>query len=382
MNRLLGGLGVLAVSLAAASCGDPTADLRGGAVQVVADPSSVFLTEGAATHIIARVLDEQGNELPDTVTFSTTSSAVTVAYDPTYLVGTDTTAPTATVPSKTRTGIVVTGVSVDLGTITLSSGSVSTAIPFRVLPADPSALFASGVTYSTTTPAVNEVVTVSATGFKFQPSAHASFAAGGDALGGGFPIVGLGISADSNSFSFLPKPGSSGELTLDNVALGFLPAVPISVVLPAAITVSNTPLAGTDAPGTAPTLATPATGQETAIIDVGTTPGYVGCGGDIGVDCQIYKFVVPPGGGTYDFTMTWANTADLGLYFLGSDGVTATGDACDANGNGDPGPAQPEICAGLALAEGTYYLAVVPFGAFYDPVDPNPDYVEILVDGK
>jgi hypothetical protein len=314
------------------------------------------------------------------VTFATASTAVELQYDPTFLVGTDTTAPGATVPSKTRTKILAKGLVVTTGTITVSSGALSTDIPFRVLPADPSALFASGVTYSTTTPAVNEVVTVSATGFKFHPDAHASFAAGGDALGGG-GIVGLGISADSNTFSFLPKPGSSGELTLDNVALSFLPAVPLSVVLPAAITVSNTPLAGTDAPGTAPTLATPASGEETAIIDVGTTPGYIGCG-DIGIDCQIYKFDVPAGGGTYDFTMTWSNTADEGLYFFGADGATSTGDGCDSLGNGDPGPSQPEVCADLALAAGTYYLAVVPFGAFYDPVDPNPDWVLIEVTGK
>jgi hypothetical protein len=370
MNRLLGGLGVLAVSLAGASCGDPTANLRGGAVQVVADPSSVFLTEGAATHIIARVLDEQGNELPDTVTFSTTSSAVTVAYDPTFLVGTDTTTPGATVPSKTRTGIIVTGVSVDLGTITLSSGNLTTTIPFRVLPADPSTSFASVVTFSSTTPALGDTVTMSAPGFKFQSGTIVNIGGGGDA-------VITGISADSNSVSFIPFPGSSGPITVDSTALDILPTVPLTVNLPAIITVPA--LSGTGDPATAPLIAAPGTGATVSIFDHGDAPGYVGCG-DIQVDCQIYKFVVPAGGATYDFTMTWSNTADEGLYFLGADGATATGDACDSNGNG--ATAQPEICSDLALAAGTYYLAVVPFGPLYVPPDPNPTWVRIDITGK
>lgn len=371
MNRLLYGLAMLGVSLAGVSCGDPTADLRGGPNQVVADPSSLFLTEGQTTGIIVRVLDEQGNELSDTVTFATASSLVDVQYDPTFLVGTDTTAPGATVPSKTRTKILAKGVGVGTGTLTVSSGSLSTDIPFRVLPADPSALFSSAVAFSNATPAVGEVVTMTATGFKFQPGATVSFAAGGDAI-----IV--GISADSNTVSFLPIPGSGGAITVAGTALSFLPATPLTVEVPATAITVPPPLAGTD-PATAPLIAAPATGATVTIFDAASSPGYVGCG-DIGVDCQIYKFDVPVGGGTYDFTMTWANTADEGLYFLGSDGATFTGDACDSHGNGDT--AQPEVCADLALAAGTYYLAVVPFGAFYDPFDPNPSWVKIEVTGK
>jgi hypothetical protein len=117
------------------------------------------------------------------------------------------------------------------------------------------------------------------------------------------------------------------------------------------------------------------------VLDPGASPGYLGCG-DIGVDCQLYRFDVPAGGGTYDFSMTWSNTSDLGLYFLGADGATFTGDFCDALFNGDPGPSQPEVCSDLALAAGTYYLAVVPFGPLYVPEESNPDWVRIDITGK
>jgi hypothetical protein len=76
------------------------------------------------------------------------------------------------------------------------------------------------------------------------------------------------------------------------------------------------PLAG-NAPGTAPDFAAPATGASLTIFDAASAPGYTGCG-DIGVDCQLYKFDVPAGGGTYDFSMTRSHTAtsnaDLGLF--------------------------------------------------------------------
>ena len=46
MNRLLVGAVVLAMSIPALSCGDPTSSLRGGATRVEADPTSLFVTQG------------------------------------------------------------------------------------------------------------------------------------------------------------------------------------------------------------------------------------------------------------------------------------------------------------------------------------------------
>jgi len=369
MNRLLVGAVVLAMSIPALSCGDPTSSLRGGPAAIEAEPTSLFVTQGQTTQITVRVLDEQGNELADTVTFSSPSSAVTVAYDPNFLVGTDTTTPGATVPSKTRTRLLLTGVTVDTGHVTVTSGNLSKDILFRVLPSDPSALFSSAVSFSNTTPAVNEVVTMSATGFKFSPGTAVVVFASGDTA------ITVGVSADSSTLSFLPLPGSSGDITVGGTGLAFLPSVPLPITVTAPLTVSTTPLAGTNSPATAPSMNAPALGQTVHLVDFGTAPGYA-CP-TAGVPCQVYKLVVPAGGGTYDFTLTWSNTSDLGLYIFAADGTTFTGNACDANGNGDA--AQPEICTGVALAEGTYVLAEAPFGPFYVPPDPLPDWFHLQV---
>ena len=103
------------------------------------------------------------------------------------------------------------------------------------------------------------------------------------------------------------------------------------------------------------------------------TAGYAGCG-DIGVDCQIYKFTLAADADV-NVLANWEGTSDVGIYFLASDGTTAAGDAsCDANGNGDT--AQPETCV-QSLTAGTYFMAVVPFGPVYPTPEPIPTWVQV-----
>jgi hypothetical protein len=367
MNRLLYGAVVLAISLPALSCGDPTSSLRGGQSQVVADPTSLFVTQGQTSSIIVRVLDEQGNELSDTVTFTNSNPAVTVAYDPNFLVGTDTTNPLGTIPSKTRTRLLLTGVGVDTGRFTVNSGNVSRDILFRVLPSDPSSQFASSVSFSNPTPAPNEVVTMTATGFKFSPdSAKVTFAAGGDAV-----IV--GVAADSSSVSFLPVPGSSGAVTVGGAALSFLPSVPLPITFTPTFT-APPPFAGTDAPATAPAVVIPASGQTDTIFDAGSFGAAV-CGGNTGFPCQLYKFTLPAAT-VLHATLTYPGEADMGLYVMNSTGTVETGEACDGHGRGDGN--QPETCD-LTLAAGTYIAGVINFGPAYAELDPNPPWFMIIL---
>jgi hypothetical protein len=321
------------------------------------------VTQGLTTQITVRVLDEQGNELPDTVTFTTPSSAVTVAYDPNFLVGTDTTAPGATIPSKTRTRLLLTGVTVDTGHVTVSSGNLNRDIPFRVLPSDPSTQFASSVSFSTTTPAPLQVVAMSATGFKFSPdSAKVSFAGGGDAI-----IV--GVSADSSTVSFLPVPGSSGDITIGGAALSFLPSVPLAITLPGATFTAPPAFVGTGDPAAAPLVTIPASGQTDTIFDAGSFGAAV-CGGNTGAPCQLYKFTLPAAT-VLHATLTYPGEADMGLYVMNAAGSANAGQQCDAAGRGDGN--QPETCD-LTLAAGTYLFGVVNFGPFYPENDPNPPW--------
>lgn len=180
-------------------------------------------------------------------------------------------------------------------------------------------------------------------------------------------------STTSSSVTFIPKPGSTGPITVTPVTVGgvFPLTLPSTV---ASLTAGTTvpAIAGTGAPGSAPTITLPSTGEVRGIVDAGTF-GYAGCG-DIGVDCQIYKFILAADA-SVNVMGNWEGTSDVGIYFLASDGTTAAGDgACDANGNG--ATAQPETCT-EELTAGTYFMAVVPFGAFYSPAEANPTWVQV-----
>jgi hypothetical protein len=220
-------------------------------------------------------------------------------------------------------------------------------------------------TYSSLTPAGGQPVTVTLTDGTFDPAATVL-------LGGTPPIV---TDISGNSLTFLPAPGTIAPLTINGVVLNVLPQFSLS--LPAAegdtISVGTTVAArpGTDSPATAPSIGYPAPGATTALYDAAPMGSAV-CGqANDGVPCQLYKLVVPADG-ALDASLTWSNTTDLGLYVLSADGTTDIGQSCDAGGNGATGGA--EACT-ITLTAGTYMLAVVNFGPFYNPVDPAPDYL-------
>jgi hypothetical protein len=219
MNRLLVGLVVLAMSVAALSCGDPTGSLRGGATKVVTDPSLLFLTEGQTKSFEVRVLDEQGNELADSVTLETFPSAVVdVKVDSAFLLGTDTTQP-GPIPSKTRTKFNVTAMARDSGTIVVGSGGLTASVPVRVLPG--TAAF--DAAFSTLTPGLTEEITITApAGFSFAPNATIAF--GGDTTA----VFITNRAPDGSSIQFLIRPNSSGPAALT----GIVPAYDTALKLP------------------------------------------------------------------------------------------------------------------------------------------------------
>lgn len=224
-------------------------------------------------------------------------------------------------------------------------------------------------TFSSLTPAGGQPVTVTLTDATFDPATTLIF-------GGTTPIV---TNISGNQITFLPVPGTIGLLTVNGVVLNALPQFSLS--LPAgptdSMTVGTTVAArpGTNAPATAPVLAFPAAGATSALYDAGTFTSPV-CGeANDGVPCQLYKITLPTDD-SLNATLAWSNTTDLGLYVLSSDGTTDTGQSCDASGNGADGGL--EACT-ITLTAGTYILAVVNFGPFYDPVDPPPDWISLAV---
>ena len=219
MTRLRIGPVVLAVCVAALSCGDPTSNLRNGAARIVADPTALFLAQGEKKAVTVRVLDEQGNELADPVQISSFDPAlVDVTIDSTYLPGTDTTSP-GPIPSATRTRMLITGVGRNSGVVVITAGDQTLNLPVRVLPV----VSEFDATFSNQAPALGETVTLTApAGFHFDPDSGLTFASG--------PLpINVSVAADGSSLTFLPGPNTSGSATIAGVIPTYAPTLRLSV---------------------------------------------------------------------------------------------------------------------------------------------------------
>jgi hypothetical protein len=231
MNRLLYGLAVLGVSLVGVGCGDPTASLRSGPAKIVADPTSLFLANGQTATVIVRVLDDQGNELQDTVTASTTAgSTVTVKVDSTFLVGTDTTNPGAPVPLKTRSKFLVTGGGVSSDTVVFSAGGLTLQVPVRVTPGTVS------LSFSNAAPQWGDTITITApSGVLFTDSSLV--AEGGLACNPAAEVPAtfgcatiIGLSTDKTVLTVVPGPNARGPVTVRHATVSYNQALDFEIV--------------------------------------------------------------------------------------------------------------------------------------------------------
>jgi hypothetical protein len=228
------------------------------------------------------------------------------------------------------------------------------------------------ITLSTATPAVLQPVTITLPStLKF-----GAVAAGDSVVFGGQVAIVQSVAAGGASIDIIPLPGSVGQPTLVGVFPTGFPQFSLTVPGDASITVPPlTPLEGTDDPATAPdiTASIPFT-----LSDAGTWAA-TNCGTTSGGDtCQLYKltFGAPT---SLHFTLSGAGPADLGLYFLNSDltDYSDFGDAntfCDNNFNNAP----PEDCT-LNFPAGTFIMVVTSFGDLYDPPDPNPPFIQVVI---
>jgi hypothetical protein len=185
-------------------------------------------------------------------------------------------------------------------------------------------------------------------------------------IGGQSAIV-QSVAVGGASIDVIPLPGSIGRPRLVGVFPTGFPQFSLSLQGDDSVTVPPlTPLEGTDDPATAPTIPVPGT-----LVDAGTF-GATACGQVSGFACQIYKFTLAAGG-THRFTLSGPGPADLGLYFLNAD-LSDNGNVCDSLGNNSP----PEDC-NLTFAAGTYYMMVISFGPAYVPPDPNPPFIQVVI---
>jgi hypothetical protein len=360
MKRTMCGIVLLTAATALWSCnGDPTGSIRDETPpKILADPTSVFVQQGGTKFVTVELVDGQGNQLAAEFAPQNVGSGITVEKDTTYL-------ETSTgQPIQTSSRFIVGGVGAVSTSFDLVSEGATVTIPGRVVPAG--AGVATAVVSSTGPTAADPTVLTVAAPFQFFPDSGVSFNTG--------PGIIIDRSADGHSITVLPPPGTVGPGTA-TVLVDYLPTVPIPTTTDVPLTISATvpAKAGTDAPATAPEITIPAPGGTGGFFDAGSF-GASTCGDESGIPCQLYKFTLAEDG-SFDATLTWSNTTDLGLYILSGDGTTDTGIFCDAAGNGGDG--QPEACT-VSLPAGTYIAAVVSFAPFYPaPDNVNPTWVRL-----
>jgi hypothetical protein len=238
-------------------------------------------------------------------------------------------------------------------------GGFLLALPTRPNVTAPSIGTTIDATFSNQTPAVLETVTLTApAGFTFDDTTNVT-------VGGNLAIT-QSVAGDGSSVTILPIPGSAGVASIDGVVPTVTPDNRVTMLTIQTLTVPPlTPLEGTDDPATAPLIPTPG-----VTVDAGTFDA-TNCGGLSGIPCQVYRisFAAPT---TLTYTLTGANAADLGLYFLNAADFSDASQFCDALGRASP----PESCA-LSFDAGDYILMVINFGPFYAENDPNPPFFEI-----
>jgi hypothetical protein len=357
MKRSMCGLIILAAVAGLGSCGgDPTGDELEQGKRVLADPSAVFVSDGASKFVVAQLVDTLGNQLPVDFVPQNVGPGITVEKDTTFL------STTIGTHLETSQRFIVTGTAPNATQFELTSGGVSTTIPVKVTPTSTTA------TVSNPAPAANEgvIVTLPA-GYKFGSGAGAN-------IEGAAGFVSA-VAPDSSSITVLLPPGSTGTLTVDSVGVDFAPGVLFSLPTDQTVTVGPvTPQAGTGATGTAPAVTIPPPGGTTFFYDGGTydysAPLVVPNVGTFPIPSRLYKIVVADTT-TLTTTLDWTSPEDLGLYFYQSNGTTAFGTApADAGGPG----VHPESTDNT-FPPGTYYMAVLNFS---DPVT-NPPWIALTI---
>ncbi len=292
MKRSMCGLIVLAAVAGLGSCGgDPTGDQIEQGQQVIADPSSMFLSTGGSEFVVVQVLDELGNQLPVNFEALNVGPGITVERDTTYLqttIGTN---------LETAQRFIVTGTAPTATQFDLASNGVSTTIPVKVTPTSTT------VTVSNPTPAANEglVVTLPA-GYKFGTGAGANIAATAGIV--------TAVAADSSSITVFLPPGATGTLTVDSVESTSSPGCLFSLPTDQTVTVGAvTPLAGTGDPQCASSDHSCWGARPSAMI-TGLTNQF----GPF--PARLYKITVADT--TRSTTVDWPSPEDLGIYFFAS----------------------------------------------------------------
>lgn len=338
MHRYIRGLMLAAAAGVLWGCGDdPLAEGAGDNLQLVGDPTAMFITVNELERMVVELKDSQGSSVQTTFSISNVSPGISVAVDesfvPVFSPDGELLPPTS--PTRARLEITAGG-SAGGESFDVSAGGVTKTFTVRVMPT------AIPGTFSTAAPACNETVT-------FTVTAPYSFAADADVTSDVWDgrTAEVSVAPDGLSVSFLPPPGSS-QFTFSGVLFDFAPGLVASFDAAEAIAVGADCFTGQDDPATAPVLTLPAVGETLTFFDVG----------NIAVD-QFYRMDVADVDASYDISVDWSNSSDIDILFL-NDAFALVSPFGGATAS------HPEHVT-FAKAPGTYYL----FSDLYSGAAPD-----------
>jgi len=344
MNRILRGAVVFAASALFVGCSTEPEQIEGGDPDhIVANPGQIFVELGDSTEVLVRLVDQQGTSLNEPVSFTPPGAGVVLSIDSLFRPVFGPEGELVANPNNTELRVYVKGTGLAASSFTITAGGLSLDVPVTVLPTQLEAAF------SNLTPEIGEVVTITAPeGFVFNTNSAVSLAAGGT------PVV-VDVAADGTTLSFIPKPKSSGAITVTNVTPTYAPALAVPLELTSQITLGTTSPFSSDDPGAIPALAVPALNETVEFSDI----QYA--------DNQFMSLTTTAPNTTLDITVNWAGSADVDFFFCQAD-LTGCGSAA-VGGTGGASSAHPEHLVVTFANPGTYVLVTNLYSGVADYYD-------------
>ncbi len=211
MNAVKRCLALIAATLVVGACsGDPTADEAGANLTIRATPGAVWVRRDLTAAVLLEAIDGTGATQPGTWTAGSLVGPVVATRDTSYL-------PNYTGTAANAQQWIISSTAEGEGSVTFTGTGGSVTIPIRIAPA----LDAFNVTVSNLTPAIAEVITVTApAGIRFTAGTTVNFVSGAlNTVNNGLAAPALqSMSADSTVLNVLPAPGAAGRLEITGVA--------------------------------------------------------------------------------------------------------------------------------------------------------------------
>jgi hypothetical protein len=222
---------LLALLLLAGCSTEPTGDLRQGPTRIDAAPSQLFVQLNESKTVDVSAVDEQGNQISTAYEVTSVGPNIAVRRDSTFLpVFVDDS--TLAVPAEAPIfRFVVTGTGYGPSSFTVSAGGHDVVVPVQVTP-----IAAIAATFSNTTPALGDTITLTApAGTSFTQTAGLTAPGLPDSLN---PRI---VERDPNGafVRFLAPPNINGPITITEVVSTSAPTL---ILNPATSDLLQTPL--------------------------------------------------------------------------------------------------------------------------------------------